>query len=437
MESSPEPMEPEIRAAETALARYPHNTLGARLTAGALAFHKALRAEPRQEVIALGLRAIGDDAAYRADLEAGYPHIYSIGSLALMDAVELYFRRLSHAIDHALEHGSLIGAAIALVHRAHGHRLTGRLSTAVEDAETALECASVTSNDWLVVMSCSALAEALVEQGKLDAAQDVLNEHHQLGQRLPPNPQAAGLALARSALALALGRPSDAYVDAQCAGQIAEAMRIRHASILPWRTRASLALVALDRAAEARPIAEEALRIAEAADIPSATGEARRILAATCGRDEAIALLGSAVAVLETAPLPLELARALIDLGAALRRAGRRREAREPLSRGLELAHRHGARPLVAAARTELRASGARPRREVRTGVEALTPSEARVAELAAAGLTNAQIAARLFITTKTTEHHLAATYRKLGISSRRGLGALLSEAVSVAAENT
>ena len=92
--------------------------------------------------------------------------------------------------------------------------------------------------------------------------------------------------------------------------------------------------------------------------------------------------------------------------------------------------------PLVAAARTELRASGARPRREVRTGIDALTPSERRVAQLAAAGLTNAQIAARLFITAKTTEHHLAATYRKLDISSRRDLGALLDRTPPAAAES-
>src|SRR5215207_7174749 len=84
--------------------------------------------------------------------------------------------------------------------------------------------------------------------------------------------------------------------------------------------------------------------------------------------------------------------------------------------------HRHGARPLEDAARIELRAAGARPRREMRTGVDALTPSERRVADLAAAGLANVQIAARLFITAKTTEHHLAATYRKLGISSRNDL---------------
>jgi DNA-binding CsgD family transcriptional regulator len=298
----------------------------------------------------------------------------------------------------------------------------------VNDAEAALDHASRTSDEWLVGMSCAALTAALVEFGELDAAQDLLREHHDLVERLPPTPPAAGMALARSAVALAAGRPSDAYAGARYAGRIAEATQTRHPTILPWRTYASLALVALGRASEARAIAEEGLGIAEAADIPSAVGEARRVVAATRRGEAAITLLRSAVAVLDTAPVPLELARALADLGAALRRAGRRREAREPLSRALELAHRHGARPLAAAARSELLASGARPRREVRTGVDALTPSERRVAELAAAGLTNGEIAARLFITPKTTEHHLAAIYRKLGVRSRRELPAMFSQ---------
>lgn len=80
------------------------------------------------------------------------------------------------------------------------------------------------------------------------------------------------------------------------------------------------------------------------------------------------------------------------------------------------------ARPRCFAGRTQLAG-------ELNTGVDSLTPSERRVANLAAAGLSNAQIAARLFITVKTTEHHLAATYRKLGISSRNDLAAVLEDA--------
>ena len=196
--------------------------------------------------------------------------------------------------------------------------------------------------------------------------------------------------------------------------------------LLPWRPLAVLALIALGRRDEAAALARVALDIAQAADIPSAIGVAQRLVALTTDDEEMVAGLERAVVTLEATPARLELARALADLGAALRRAGHRAAAREPLARALELAHRCGAAPLAHHARTELHAAGARPRRAFRTGLEALTASERRVAELAAAGLSNAEIAARLFITVKTTEHHLAAIYRKLDINSRRQLPDLL-----------
>ena len=118
----------------------------------------------------------------------------------------------------------------------------------------------------------------------------------------------------------------------------------------------------------------------------------------------------------------LERAHSLCDLGAALRRAGQRASAREPLAGALDLAARCGARPLAARAREELTAAGARPRRQWRTGVEALTPGELRVARLAAAGQTNREIALALYVTLKTVEGHLARGYAKLGITGRAEL---------------
>jgi DNA-binding NarL/FixJ family response regulator len=76
----------------------------------------------------------------------------------------------------------------------------------------------------------------------------------------------------------------------------------------------------------------------------------------------------------------------------------------------------------------ELRAAGARPRRIARRGVDALTPSERRVATLAADGLSNAEVAQALFVTVRTIEMHLSATYRKLAIASRSQLPAALAD---------
>ena len=118
----------------------------------------------------------------------------------------------------------------------------------------------------------------------------------------------------------------------------------------------------------------------------------------------------------------LELARALAALGGLLRRTRHPTEAREPLREALELAESCACPPLVEQVRSELYATGARPRTAALHGVTSLTASELRVARLAADGGTNREIAQALFVTPKTVEVHLSNAYRKLGISSRREL---------------
>ncbi len=140
-----------------------------------------------------------------------------------------------------------------------------------------------------------------------------------------------------------------------------------------------------------------------------------------------LARLEEAVAVLDPSPARLELARALAALGAALRRERRPGDAREPLRRALELAVACAATGLAEHVRTELYAAGARPRTDARSGAAALTASERRVADLASGGVTNRDIAQTLYVTPKTVEVHLSNAYRKLGIRSRRELGAALA----------
>jgi DNA-binding NarL/FixJ family response regulator len=137
--------------------------------------------------------------------------------------------------------------------------------------------------------------------------------------------------------------------------------------------------------------------------------------------------LRGAVSELELSESPLELALALVDLGAVLRRAGERSEAIEQLRRGLDLAHHHGALAVAERARQELVVAGGRPRRDAVRGRDALTPSELRVARMAASGRTNRQIAQALFVTLRTVEVHLTSTYDKLGIGSRKQLGEALA----------
>ncbi len=137
------------------------------------------------------------------------------------------------------------------------------------------------------------------------------------------------------------------------------------------------------------------------------------------------------MSALEDCPAPLEYARALADLGAALRRIGDRSEAAALLRTSLDLAHRCGATALRQEVQEELLASGLRPRRFALSGIDALTPSERRVADMAASGLSNREIAQSLFVSLKTVEAHLASAYRKLDVSNRSKLSLVLAGQVS------
>lgn len=192
---------------------------------------------------------------------------------------------------------------------------------------------------------------------------------------------------------------------------------------MPWKPNAALALHRLGRDDDARRLAEEAVDEARRWAAPRALGLALRATGLITGRDGP---LREAVAVLAPTAARLEHARALVDLGAVLRRDNRRSTARDELARGRELAATCGADALAEQARDELVAAGARPRTVAISGPAALTASERRVAELAADGLSNRAVAQALFVSTKTIETHLGHAYRKLGVTGRDELAGAL-----------
>jgi DNA-binding CsgD family transcriptional regulator len=170
------------------------------------------------------------------------------------------------------------------------------------------------------------------------------------------------------------------------------------------------------------PVALQSVDRARAWGAPQSIGVALRTLGLVEGGSSGEKLLQEAVDVLADSQWRLEHAKALVELGAALRRGNKRSDSREFLRQGLELAHKLGATALEERAQTELAATGARPRRLMLSGLESLTPSERRVAEMAAENMTNKDIAQALFVTPKTVEVHLSSVYRKLEISSRAQL---------------
>jgi DNA-binding NarL/FixJ family response regulator len=116
-------------------------------------------------------------------------------------------------------------------------------------------------------------------------------------------------------------------------------------------------------------------------------------------------------------PYPLELGRSLLAAGALHRRAVHLRDARALLSESVRTFETLGARPWIDRANAELRRVGGRS-----PVADGLTPSEAAVAELVALGLSNAEVATRLVLATRTVESHLTQIYAKLGLRSRAEL---------------
>jgi DNA-binding CsgD family transcriptional regulator len=278
------------------------------------------------------------------------------------------------------------------------------------------------------LFTLSALLGILLDGGRLAAASETLEETERLLAALDRPEELEEIVCwplaieQRGRLRIDLGALEQGLEDLEEAHRCWDALGVRSPIGARWREYAVPALVRLGEVERARSLAAEELDLAHATGVARAVGIAERVAAPTEPRERELELLAHAVELLEPTPARLEHARALVDFGAALRRAGKRRDAQVQLRPALELAHRCGASGLAARAREELVAAGARPRRPVFTGLESLTAAERRVARHAADGHSNREIAETLFITQRTVETHLRHTFQKLGITSRSEL---------------
>jgi DNA-binding NarL/FixJ family response regulator len=305
-------------------------------------------------------------------------------------------------------------------------RRLGRLEDAAADGRLALEFKLATSPPLAVAWAAAFTIEALTDLGRLDEAEAVAQA---AADRAPPEGwiHTTLFLQARGALRVAQQRPAEALEDLAAAAAGWRGLFMDNPAAVSWRTAASAAHAALGDLEQAACLAGEQVALARRAGNPAVLGVALRAQAATMVGQQAEEALSEAARLLEQAGARYELAVALADLGVHLLRAGRRRDAQEPLRRALDLAQRTGAAPLAERARRELLATGARPRRSAVTGPDALTSAERQVAGLAADGLSNRQIAQHLFITQATVETHLRHAFQKLGISARGDLKAQLA----------
>jgi DNA-binding CsgD family transcriptional regulator len=376
------------------------------------------------------VRAIARVAVQRNLLADDDPHSGLWANVAFplifAEGFELAARMTEAATDRARRQGSPSAIVRAQVVAAMLSLRTGAVREAVADARSAVEVGHA-ADVHLWPMAVGVLLEALVERGELDAAEDVLRATGTTGE-VAELFLATWALLGRAALRLAQGRWEEGIADLEEVGRRgAEGWRPWNPAMFPYRSPLAVALLRAGDAERARALAAEELDLARRWGSARAIGIAQRTRGLVAGDLDA---LHAAVATLAGSGAVLEHARALVDLGSAIARSGRRVEAREPLHAGLELAHRCGATALATRAREDLVAAGARPRRIMRTGVEALTPSELRVARMAADGMTNRQIAQALFVTLRTVQVHLTHSYQKLGIGSREALPEALSGAV-------
>lgn len=431
-------------------------TQAERLLLGLDAWRAYLMGESAATVAGLARRALDDGRIFH-----GHPPFYLviilIGLLIRADELDASERALDQLAVAARAAGSMSASASATAYRGELALARGDVARAEPDIRAAVEALRqgelllTLYGDWLAM-----LVELLIERGELEAAERELERDGMTGP-IPDQFYAGRLLHARGCLRIAQGR------DAEAAADFAELARrgrrdgVRNVTALPtmavaatafaglgegkpageiiqvgleharaWGAFMTIALAGLGRGNPTRAFADLYLRGARKWGTPRVIGIGLHASGVVRGGEKGVALLREAVATLEDSPARLEHAKALTDLGAALRRANRRAEAREPLRSALQMARRGGAVAVARRAHEELEATGERLARFAPIGVESLTPSERRITDLAAGGLTNRQIAQTLFLSVKTVESHLRGAYRKLDIGSRDELkGAL------------
>lgn len=398
-------------------------TIGEAALLGHLVF-----ARMRPDAIAGEIADIAERAARQVDglLKEGASSLAFTGmvlGLRWADRLDDAARLLDRAIAIARRRGSTTDFATAMTLRASVHRRAGRLRDAEADARVAL--AAALDPEWSFARGVVPLLGSLLDQGRTDDAACEL-AGAALEQEIPDSPPMISVLLARMWLHAARREHTRALADWEEAVRRAERLQGINAGWIEDLAVVADVHHALGDQTAAEATVAQGLTLARRWDTPGAIGQALHAQARVAGAEDSVEVLQSAVSLLADSPARLEHARALVTLGGVLRRRGKRVDSREPLREGYELARRCGAEALAETARAELRASGIRLRRQAVTGVDALTPSERRIAEMAASGLSNVEIAQDLFLTVKTVEMHLTHTYRKLDIRRRSELAAAL-----------
>jgi DNA-binding CsgD family transcriptional regulator len=349
--------------------------------------------------VADGLRLLDGDEPltllYRGDFASARRRL-------LEEIAALRERRLDGLLPAALGRLALAEAA------------EGRFDAAAETATEGLALARATEQGNCALVHRAVLAWVAAAHGREEECRSAAAEVLRLAARHELRVPAQVATAALGELELALGRPEEAFarfaqISDHVVGLVAAASLVE-AAVRTDRREAAVELVdGLERWVEA---------------------PALRALLARCHAllDSDDERLVDAVRLHAEAGRSFDEARTRLLYGESLRRARRRREAREHLQAALDAFERLDAAAWAARARSELRGSGLTVRRADPSLLDRLTPQELQVARIVAAGATNKQVAAQLYLSPRTIDFHLRNVFAKLGITSRFQLAALRAD---------
>ncbi|MFG2557049.1 ATP-binding protein [Streptomyces sp. NPDC048581] len=400
----------------------PGETAEERLLLGMLCALGTLEGRPAAELVPSAERVlrVGDVSL------GGWGALGASLTLYLADEVKPVEFALTALLEHAQKGGQAWNSALASSTRAQVHMWTGNLAQALADAQLAFDLVHRDLHVKSAVGPHCTLADVLVRRGDASRAEEVLN--------LVRRPRLEQFTLESHTYLMSRARTRAALGDLEgalghlrrCGDSLAEA-GIGNPVLAPWWYDAAQLLAELGRHGEGRDLVD---RVAPAVGCWG-TPRARGMLALARGvltpGDTGIDELTEAAGLLDGTPGRLEHARAEYLLGRRLLERGDAESARERLRRSIDIAVLCGDRLLLDQAVPALGAAGGRLRRGTESPTDALSGSERQVAERAAAGATNREIAEALFLTQRTVEFHLTSVYRKLGIGGRRGLAAVLA----------
>lgn len=360
---------------------------------------------------------------------AGDPYVARIlGSTAnVIGAFDIGGSLLAAASEELRKQGRISDLARVLFAQAWAEMETGDWVGAMREAEESVRFAEETGSPLWAAAATVVKAKVAGMQGNLEQSEAYATDAERLALSIGASFLLAMLQLARGVAAIGAGRHAEAFEHLRRMFTPADPA---FSTGLQFFALADFveAAVNSNQSQIARDVISEIERVSAPGPVPwleTMLCYAKALLAANEDAEQSF-LKGLGPAAKNW---PFLRARILLGYGAWLRRQRRSVGARAPLREARDIFDALGALPWGARAREELRASGEASLRRSEQIWENLTPQELHIAQLAAQGLSNKMIGARLYLSHRTIGYHLLRVFSKTGISSRSGLASILSTA--------